>query len=436
MKYWLIFMCFCIFVKAGDTWPQAAGPNANWQIEGEAPLKWSAFRNENILWKTALPEAGQGSVTIWQDRAFVTTHVPIKTLEEKDSVKDILGFCLDAHTGKILWQVKLPGTVFISLAGGFTDGTVFAPICDGKNVWFFNRCGSMGCFDMEGNKVWLREFTPRFKHNNRQFEPVILGDAILYVEVHDKVNGSKMTKWAGPRQKSKNGTKIPDGVKPKDVWTYVHGIDKMTGKILWREDTGTSVHATPMIAKMADGNYGIIHTRGGGHGPLEKPYGISLSSLKKGEEGKNIWSTEISKFNPTHNSHWNEKFVFALTGNKHLVLDTANGKILKEQPLDTGDVCRFDDQKNEWIKEKAVKIKNKKANTNHANIVVGDYHYFLAHDVHYIGRVNTVTGKVDYLELPAQLLPGQESRSQNKFLWKKPQKGNKPLNANGFARWQ
>ena len=435
MRY--LFICLIAFFLqstfAGETWPQAAGPDANWKISGKAPTKWSAFRNENILWRTPMPESGQSSVTIWKDKAFVTTHVPIKSLDEKNGVKDVIGFCLDAHTGKILWQVKLPGSVFISLAGGFSDGTVFAPVSDGKNVWFFNRCGSMGCYDMEGNKVWLREFTPRFKHNNRQFEPVIVNNAILYVEVHDKVNGSKMKKWEAPGKKSKNGTKIPEGVNPKDVWTYIHGIDKLTGKVLWREKTGTSIHGTPMIAKMADGNYGIVHTRGGAHGTIEKPYGVNLTSLKPGEEGKSIWSTEFKKLSPSYNHHWNEKFVYALTGNQHLVLDTVNGKVLKEQNLATGDVCRFDDKKNEWVNETAVKIKNKKTNTNHANIVVGKYHYFLAHDIKYCGRINTESGKVEYLELPAQLIPGKESRNQDKLFWKQHFKGNKPLNEKGFA---
>ena len=61
---------------------------------------------------------------------------------------------------------------------GFTDGTVFAPIADEEHVWFFNRCGSMGCYDRNGNELWYREWKPRFKHNNRQAAPFLVGDAI------------------------------------------------------------------------------------------------------------------------------------------------------------------------------------------------------------------------------------------------------------------
>ena len=194
--------------SAAKHWHQAAGPNGNWQVEGTPPTEWSVTRNENIRWRTPMPEAGMSNATVWGDRVFVTTHVPIKTLEEKEGVKDIIGFCLDANTGKILWQVNLPGTAFISLAGGFTDGTVFAPITDGEHVWFFNRCGAMGCYDFAGKQVWLREWTPRFKHNNRQAEPYLVGDVLLNVEVANKEQGAKMRKWDSPGVISKNGTAV------------------------------------------------------------------------------------------------------------------------------------------------------------------------------------------------------------------------------------
>ena len=107
-----------------------------------------------------MPEAGMSGVTIWGDRLFVTTHVPIKSPQEKEAVTDIIGFCLNASTGEVLWKVTLPGTVFISLADGFTDGTFCALITDVEHVWYFNLCGSMGCYDMSGNEVWLRKWTP------------------------------------------------------------------------------------------------------------------------------------------------------------------------------------------------------------------------------------------------------------------------------------
>ena len=429
-------LCAASLIQAEENWPQAAGPNGNWQVDGSPPTQWSATRGENIRWRTPMPEAGMSNVTIWGNRVFVTTHKPIEKLEEKEGVKDVIGFCLNADSGEILWQVELPGSAFISLAGGFSDGTVFAPISDGEHVWFFNRCGSMGCYDFDGKQIWLREWTPRFKHNNRQAEPFLVGDAILYVEVAKKEAGAKMQKWASPGKKVKGGIKIPEGVEPKEVWTYIHGIDKKTGKVLWREEVGTVVHNTPMIGLTKDGKPAVAHARGGPHGPVEKPSGQSLTSLAPGEEGKTLWNTELSGFDPSFASHWNEKYVFGFQGMNHLVMDAETGAVLREQRVDRGaTLWEFKKEAGDWGKESGVSLKAGKRhpNTNQANIVIGDWHWFLVHDYPYVGRVNVESGAVEYLELPAQLMPAGDSGKNDVRLWGKGNPGNRPLNAAGFA---
>ncbi len=426
----------CVYAKAEENWHQAAGPNGNWQVEGDPPTKWSVTRGENISWTTPMPEAGMSSVTVWADRLFVTTHVPIKSLAEQNTVKDIIGFCLDANTGKILWQVTLPGNAMIELAGGFTDGTVFAPITDGKHVWFFNRCGSMACYDYKGNRSWIREWTPRGKHTNRQTEPYLVADTIIYLEVANKEQGLKMQKWESPGVKSKNGTKIPEGIDPKEVWTYLHGIDKRTGKILWREKVGTSVHNTPVVGVTTSGKMAVAHARGGPHGTIEKPYGQSLTSLAPGEEGQTLWNLDLKQYDTSFSSHWNTKYVFGFQKDSHIVIDATSGKLLRKQPLDKGaKLWKFQPEKKDWVLQKDAVVKSKRPhpNTNQANIAVGDWHWFLCHDVHYIGRVNIETGIVEYLELPAQLIADPKSKVRDVKLWGKGNPNNKPLNANGFA---
>jgi hypothetical protein len=113
---------FVLSISADDNWPQAAGPNGNWQVEGKPPTNWSVVRNEHIRWRTPMPEAGMSNVTVWGDRLFVTTHVPIEKLEEKEGVTDIIGFCLDSKNGEVLWQVELPGTSFIYRWHGVRTG--------------------------------------------------------------------------------------------------------------------------------------------------------------------------------------------------------------------------------------------------------------------------------------------------------------------------
>jgi outer membrane protein assembly factor BamB len=288
----------------------------------------------------------------------------------------------------------------VQTAGIFSDATVFAPIADGEHVWFFNRCGSMGCFDFDGRRVWLREFHPSTRHTNRECEPILVGDKIITVEVRNEEAARKLE-----RHKP-----VPAGIEPRDVWTYLHAIDKRTGKTVWTEDAGTSIHNTPMAGQLADGRWAVVHGRGGGHEPLEKPYGVSLTLL---DSGKTLWSREING-DCYQNSHWNAKHVFWFQGSNHLVLDTATGEVLRTQDL--GAKVDFTDAET-GKRESGIPLKPGKRTplTNQTNIVVGDWHYFLAHDINAIGRVNTATGKTEYLRVPVQLVAGPEP----KRIWEK-----------------
>ncbi|MEO1524227.1 MAG: PQQ-binding-like beta-propeller repeat protein [Planctomycetota bacterium] len=389
-------------------WPQASGPNLNWQVDGEAvPLQWSAAANENIRWRTTLPEGGQSAVTVWGECAFVTTHRPME--ESSDRLEsDLIGYCLDADTGGIRWRVELPGTDPVQTAGIFSDATVFAPITDGEHVWFFNRCGSMGCFDMDGNAVWQRTFEPRPRHTNRQCEPILIGNKILTVEVRDKQAGQQL-------QRHKP---VPDGIDPRDVWTYLHAIDKKTGEVLWVGESGTAVHNTPVASKLSDGRWAIAHGRGGGHGPLEKPYGVSLTLA---ESGKTLWSREFNS-DCAFNSHWNANGVYWFEKQTHHVLDTATGKTIRST-----DVSRNADVTEPWKPHEnatrrigvEVRVGRKMPCTNQTNIVVGDWHYFLAHDVIAIGRVHVVSGKTEYLRVPIAVIAGDDGRDSNRWIWEK-----------------
>jgi outer membrane protein assembly factor BamB len=389
----------CFFALAGAVcaqhWPQASGPNLNWKVEGAAPpLEWSVVGGKNILWRTTLPEGGQSAVAIWGDRAFVTTHRPMDASSDRLE-PNIVGYCLDANTGKMLWTVDLPGTDPVPTAGIFSDATVFAPISDGEHVWFFNRCGSMGCFDLDGKAVWLRQYRPRTRHTNRQCEPILVGDTILAVEVRDKEAAQKLE-----RHKP-----VPEGIEPRDVWTYLHAIDKKTGQIRWIEQVGTSVHNTPMAGQLADGRWAVVHGRGGGHDPLEKPYGVSLTLL---DSGQTLWSRKTAG-DCYQNAHWNADHVYWFQGIHHLVLDSATGEVLRTQDLSAA--VSFTDAET-GQRESGISLKpgRRTALTNQTNIVVGDWHYFLAHDITAIGRVNIETGKTEYLRVPVQLVAGPEPK--------------------------
>ncbi|MGB0154362.1 MAG: PQQ-binding-like beta-propeller repeat protein [Verrucomicrobiales bacterium] len=404
----LICLLLVSFQALAGNWPQAAGPNANWQVEDVADpvTEWSVVRNENVLWRTVLPEGGQSAVTIWGDKAFVTTHRPI---EEGGSMLEpnMVGYCLDANTGETLWQVNVPGTDPVQVSGIFSDATVFAPIADEGRVWFFNRCGAIGCYDHSGKEIWLRKYQPRPRHTTRQCEPVMVGDTILTVEVKNKELGQRL----------KRHKPVPEGIEPREVWCYLHGIDKNTGEVKWVGEAGTAVGNTPTVKQLADGSWAVAHGRGGGHGPLEKPYGPSLTSFK---DGKEIWTIDLGGADAVMNMQWNENELYWFQKQEQIVFSTETGEELRRFNVsESVDVCRYDEKAGDWKSETGVTFnKGKKIpHTNQTNIVVGDWHYFLAHDAIAIGRSNVKTGATEYLQVPAQLVV--KANGQDSKIWEK-----------------
>ncbi len=374
---------------AGD-WPQAAGPHGNFRVEGSAPVRWSGTHGTNVVWKTGLPQGGQSTVVVAGGRAFVTTHTPLT--EMAGVAKDVVGHCLDARNGRVLWTCNLPGTRPMKMAGIFSDSTSPSPVSDGEHVWFFNASGSMGCWTVEGEEVWLREWTPRGRHHSRQHEPILQGDALLFVEVRDKELGGRIAMHRQP----------PAGVDVRDVWTYLHAIDKTTGDVLWAERTGTAIHNTPLVGRLADGTPAVVHGRGGGHGPLENPYGLSLTSLADEAPGKTLWSLELPRSSSYQNSHWDADLVYWIDGTDHVVVDTATGREVSRTNLTNGVTyrARTTDGGYETRTKYDVPVRRRTPHTNQSNIVVGDWHWFLAHDVHAVGRVHRTDGRVEYLEVP------------------------------------
>ncbi len=415
-------------------WPQAAGPDGNWQIHGpDAAVQWSVARDQNILWRTALPNGGQSGIAVWGDRLFLTTFDVFKAGDSLFS-STILGHCLDARTGKLLWSVKLHGPTESPMLYAYSDSTSPTPVTDGKHVWFTNNSGEMGCWDFAGKEVWRRSFTPWGKPYpfNKQHEPMLFGDTIINVEPADKT----------PPEKS--------------GWNYLRGIDKNTGKTRWIADDGTTTYCTSVFGHTAKGEPAVLTGRGGHHDVPERPVGLSLISLAPGSEGKTLWRFVADIDNngqplaepgslaaPTWQAlwtlHWDVKHAYWFKLNpeeSHLVFDSSTGKLLSEQSLIRGvDYRQWDPATKQHIVHTNVNLRDMRelAPRNvlkpqevirvlpawHANIVINGYHYFLTSTAHRrnshppkgrggpshcIARVNIATGKVEYFEVPVTVI--------------------------------
>ncbi len=389
-------------------WPQAAGPNHDYQVAGTAAEKFSVTLDQNVLWRSPLPNTGESTPVIAGGRVFVTCHTPMKADAEPGC--EIFGVCFDAQTGHQLWRRELPATRVTDMASGFSDNTAASPVTDGTHVCFVNVGGSIRTFDFDGNLVWKYDWVPFGRHHARQQEPILHGGNVIVLKtVADDLTTEATTK---------------SGAKPlgrdQKYWTRLHAFDLATGEISWVGESATSVHSASLLNRTPDGTPAILTGRGGGHQPPETPYGVSLIHANS---GKTIWDLEIKGYNAHENAVWRGGRGGTFVGMNHHIIDIASGQIEPAVSL-TKNVTVRRNVNGRYVSQSNATLPNPKRSrpiTYHTNLLVGDFHYFRTHTNFLLGRVNVVTGKVEYLQVPAQVIRKKQSEESVLTLGQQPE---------------
>ncbi|MDG2166493.1 MAG: PQQ-binding-like beta-propeller repeat protein [Opitutales bacterium] len=396
--------------NAQEQWPMASGPDGTWTTTSDqaVPTEWSVSTDQNILWKTELPEGGQSGTAVWKDRLFLTINRPLPEVTPLENAEgsDIIGYCLDSNTGEVLWTREIPSPKTMPYSGLFSDNTSCTPITDGKHVWFINHGGLMVCYDMKGNEIWNRSFESRSRHNAKQAEPILVDDQLLFVMMREPNDPLRRPMLAKPRQRN----------TPPEHWPKMHirSFDALTGEPLWTEPSGTSVHNTPRFGYI-DGEAHIFHARGGGHEPPEMPYGYSMSLVG----GEALWNYEANDAAAYTVSHFNEKHAYGWDAGNLLQFDSKTGDITNSFPsFEKADIRLWDTDRNRYNLHRdspfTIVAENFRTYpTNQTPILVGKYYLFLSHSGHCIGRIDTETGKTEFLQVPIQVVrkPGSAEQS-------------------------
>jgi len=397
-----IFFLLLASLTNAQNWPQAGGPNGTFIIDdANAPIKWSVALNQNIAWKTELPELGQSSVTVWDDKIFFTINKPV----EADTVlaKDIVAYCCSAVDGSILWTREIPGIYPLKIASSWGDSSGLPAVTDGKQVAFFNASGVIESFDMEGNRVWRREALSSYRGS-----PFLVGNKLIYMQMN----------WPPDE---KGGYPHPKEELPFSDWTQMQAVDFNTGEPVWSTQCGGNIGSQPMPLELADGRDVFLVGRGGGHEPPEKPLGVSLVDANDGSE---IWKLPIEGYEcrqtmPIHNGH-----ALVIHDEEHWWVDIRTGKVSRKVSL-LQNVTVRKKKRNGWKTEStSLEANPRSEKSDQSNLLVGDYHFFRSYIYNYLGRVNVNTGKVEYLQLPVSLL--REPDCPDEFIWNESDLASKP----------
>jgi outer membrane protein assembly factor BamB len=225
----LLASLVCLHAALAGDWPQFRGPDGQGHYTGKAPLpvEWDATKN--VAWKQAVPGRGWSSPVVFDGRVYLTTAVP--GTGRKDQSLEAL--CLDAATGKQLWQTpvfkqdgaKAPG---IHSKNSHASPT---PLTDGKRLYVHFGHQGTAALDLAGKILWRNTDLRYAPVHGNGGSPILVDDKLVF-----SGDGSD-------RQ-------------------FVAALDVATGKVVWKTDRKSTASrkfsfSTPLLID-ADGRRQIV----------------------------------------------------------------------------------------------------------------------------------------------------------------------------------
>ena len=176
-------------------WPAWRGPEGNGICrEKKLPLRWGT--NENVRWRVPLPDRGNSTPIVWNDRVFITQAV------EPANRRTVM--CFNRRGGELLWQAG-PTWTEADLTHENNPHCSPSPVTDGRRViaWF----GSAGvhCYDDKGRELWRRDLGRQSHQWGYASSPVLWRNLCL------------LNFGPGPR-------------------SQLIALDKRTGQTVWKRD--------------------------------------------------------------------------------------------------------------------------------------------------------------------------------------------------------
>jgi outer membrane protein assembly factor BamB len=277
-------MLLCASYVCAQDWPQWRGPHRDAKANGfQAPKTWPKELTQK--WKV---KVGEGVAT----PALVGDKLYVFSREGGDEVTR----CLDAVTGRELWQDKYEAPAVRGAAARFPGTRCSPAVTDGKVVTL-GVGGTLSCLDAaRGNKLWRKNdfkgSLPRFFTSS---SPIIVdglcvaqlgGERSGGIVAYDLATGNEKWKWTGdgtayasPVLDTVEGTKEIVA----ETAANIVGIGVADGKLLWKTPFKVRYNAcTPIV----DGSTIIYSGSGGGTNA------VKVEKQSEGLAAKELWSNK------------------------------------------------------------------------------------------------------------------------------------------------
>jgi outer membrane protein assembly factor BamB len=235
----VITLILCGDCLLAQDWPQWRGPNRNGKVSGfTAPTTWPKILTQR--WQVT---AGKGdtSPVLVQDKLYVFGR------QEAEEVV----LCLEATSGKTIWQAKYPeGRKIVGPSAGH-PGPRSTPVVVAGKLCTLGVGGVLSCFDAaKGTLLWRKQSAKDYLGASTETEssmsPIVV-DGRCVVQIGDWTKGSIIAfelaggepkwKWDGDSPANSSPMIMTVGGKRQLVTLttkYLVGLDLADGKLLWR----------------------------------------------------------------------------------------------------------------------------------------------------------------------------------------------------------
>lgn len=237
-------------VATAADWRQFRGNNADGVApDSDLPLKWTD--GENIAWKVPLVGRGLSGPIIVGEKVFITSSSGYN--QDKLHV-----LCLDAKTGKTLWERQFWATGRTMCHPKMCNATP-TPASDGKRVFAFFSSNDLACLDLDGNLLWYRGLTYDYPNASNSLgmasSPIVVGDTLV-VQVESDAEAfatgidveTGLHRWKIDRPRAANWTSpsLLRGKQPEhDVVLLqsskgIEAVEPRTGETRWSFKDGAA----------------------------------------------------------------------------------------------------------------------------------------------------------------------------------------------------
>jgi outer membrane protein assembly factor BamB len=211
-------------------WTRFRGPNGTGVGQGPTiPAQWT---DADYRWKITLPGKGHSSPVLWAEQVFLLSADP--------DTADRLVICIDASTGRTLWQrVYRSQSHHLHVRNTFATST---PAVDDERVyvaWSTPECLTLRALDHAGQDCWKQELGPYVSQHGFGNSPIVFEDLVILIN-------------------SQDGEELDPGQAPGI--SCVLAFDRRTGAERWRtpRPTKRACYSTPCLHHLPDGTPELI----------------------------------------------------------------------------------------------------------------------------------------------------------------------------------